>query len=123
MKKIVFPIIFGMLSTLIFAGLSGCLGTETENIPEIDKFVGTWNLQGIDFWHELSGNNIINFTEARTFDTDSNLEGTYNVEGENLVLTLNEGGQTMTFSYTFTDKNQLLALVDSNQNAASYVKV
>jgi len=122
MKKSVLPIFIGITLILLIAGLSGCFGTEEESINEIDKFVGIWNLYGSDLWHELSGIVSINFSSDRNFTTDINTNGTYELKEGKLVLTMSDEERTLSFSYQFSDGDQRLTLIDSNENVAAYIK-
>ena len=121
MKKIVFPIFLGLTFILIIVGLSGCLGS-VEEIAEIDKFVGIWNRQAAELWHELAEIPTITFFSNRTFTTNKNTSGTYKLEEEKLVLTFDDGSRTLLFSYQFSDANKKLYLIDSNEIAAEYIK-
>ena len=117
-KQLIF---FGMGVILLAVGLSGCLGS-VEEIAEIDKFVGIWNQQATELWHELTDIPTITFLSNRSFITSKNTIGTYKLEEEKLVLTFDDGGRTLSFSYQFSDVNKKLYLIDSNEIAAEYIK-
>ena len=117
-KQLIF---FGMGVILLAVGLSGCLGS-VEEIAEIDKFVGTWNQQAAELWHELTDTPTITFFSNRTFTTNKNTSGTYKLEEEKLVLTFDDEGRTLSFIYQFSDVNQKLLLIDLNGIAAEYIK-
>ena len=117
-KQLIF---FGMGVILLAVGLSGCLGS-VEEIAEIDKFVGIWNQQAAELWHELAEIPTITFFSNRTFTTNKNTSRAYKLEEEKLVLTFDDEGRTLSFSYQFSDANKKLYLIDSNEIAAEYIK-
>jgi len=122
MKKIPIPIIFGLILILILIGLSGCMGENTEEISDNERFIGTWTQEGSDIWYELSEITEISFKEDKTFTTDTELSGSYDFENNRLILTTDEGQQEINLSYQFSIDYEKVTLIDSNENAASYSK-
>ena len=67
-------------------------------------------------------NPTITFFSNRTFTTNKNTSRAYKLEEEKLVLTFDDEGRTLSFSYQFSDANKKLYLIDSNEIAAEYTK-
>ena len=121
MKKFLLPAIIIIL-LLVIAGLSGCFGSVNESSNNIEKFVGTWRLQGSDPFFLLSDINVIAFTSDKTFTTDIEKTGSYELKDKKLALTYDNDGIVQSFNYEFSEDKQILTLVDSKENAAAYIK-
>ena len=123
MKKIVLPIFFGIVITLITIGLSGCVEENNEEISDSERFIGTWTQEATELWYELSDVEEITFFENNTFTTNVEISGEYELKNEKLVLTIiNDELREISFSYQFSIDYQKVTLIDPNENGASYIK-
>ncbi len=116
MKKQV--IFLGSFMIFFLVALSGCFNNESTN--EIDKFVGIWNQGETDLGHVLSDFVTINFATDKTFTSKE--DGTYAVNNNSLVLTFGDEEKVWKFKYIFSENNQKLTLIDSNEKSATFTK-
>ena len=99
-------VMIGILAVLVSFVLSGCTNNSLES--EINKFVGTWKLDGIDivtitFYLNGTCLYVVSGTEM-----DITEKGTWEINNGKFTNTLYQ--HTRTFTYSFSDKDKTLTL-------------
>jgi hypothetical protein len=101
MKKQI--VILGIIFLIIFTGLSGCIGNESNS--EKDKFLGTW-YQG-----SVSSKLLLIFYS----NGDCNFLGdqaTWEIKNKNLIVNFTNIQNELIFDYVFLDDGNILELTE-----------
>jgi hypothetical protein len=91
----------GIIVILLFVGLSGCSSQKATdvNAEEMKKFVGIWKASDYDI-HIFSLGGLCKYL---------NMQGTYNVENGQLIVSL-DNGLKYPYYYHFSSNNTILTL-------------
>ena len=124
MSKVVIPFLIGFIILAASVGLSGCFEGLTEETNILERFVGTWGLQQQETWYTLQEVNEITFSQVNSYNTDTEMNGDFRIEGEKIILVDNsDNGKESTFKYQFSNDFETLILKDSNGNSGNYKKI
>jgi len=114
MKKQI--IILTITVLLIVVGLSGCFGSDNENIKELNKFVGTWEHGSLQ-----DGPIIIFYSNGTCIYIRDHAE--WQIKNGKLVIDLLYRERILTLDYEFLDDNQILILTDDMGQIDDYKKI
>jgi hypothetical protein len=99
-------VIIGIIALFVFVGLNGCEQSIIKS--DRDRFVGTWNavLNGITYHWVFFSNGSGSRTTALM---------NWTIKDEKLVIEFK--GLTVPYSYSFSNNDKTLTLIESTRNA------
>ena len=113
-------ILIGTLAVLVCVGLSGCNQISNLFLSEADKFVGTWNTDGI--WMNVP--TVLEFFSNGTVTAKVELgtivftitDGNWSIQDKTLTMEIGDLISQTTYSYQFSSDDKILTLTDSETN-------
>ncbi|MCX6661083.1 MAG: hypothetical protein NTY91_00860 [Euryarchaeota archaeon] len=113
-------ILIGTLAVLVCVGLSGCNQISNLFLSEADKFVGTWNTDGI--WMNVP--TVLEFFSNGTVTAKVELgtivftitDGNWSIQDKTLTMEIGDLISQTTYSYQFSSDDKILTLTDSESN-------
>jgi hypothetical protein len=113
-------ILIGTLAVLVCVGLSGCNQISNLFLSEADKFVATWNTDGI--WMNVP--TVLEFFSNGTVTAKVELgtivftitDGNWSIQDKTLTMEIGDLISQTTYSYQFSSDDKILTLTDSETN-------